>query len=68
MSSPKTKTEAREKIAKLQGEIAHLQANAAYYKTQYPKTAMCHSHVRSDIASKKAQIAKIRAMIPDLPK
>ena len=68
MLSPKTKTEAREKIAKLQGDVAHLQAQAAMMKAQYPKTALCHGQIKGQIADKKAQIAKIRAMIPDLPK
>lgn len=68
MSSPKSKTEAREKIAKLQGDVAHLQAQAAWNKAHYPKTSICHGQVKSQIADKKAQIAKIRAMIPDLPK
>ena len=68
MSTPKTKSEAREQIAKLQGDVAHLQALAASNKIRFPKTAPCHGQVKSQIAEKKAQIAKIRAQIPDLPK
>ena len=68
MSSPKTKAEAREKMAKLQGDVARLQAQAAHHRTFSPKTAPCHSQIKSQIADKKAQIARIRAMIPDLPK
>lgn len=68
MSTPKTKSEAREQIAKLQGDVAHLQALAASNKIHFPKTAPCHWQVKNEIAEKKAQIAKIRAQIPDLPK
>lgn len=68
MSSPKTKAEAREKIAKLQGEVESLKAQDAWNKAHYPKTSICHGQVKSQIAEKKAQIAKFRAMIPDLPK
>lgn len=56
MSSPKTKAEARKKIAELQGDIARYRANP--YKSQDTKNR---------IASAQAEIAKLRAQIPDLP-
>ena len=56
MSSPKTKAEARKKIAELQGDIARYRANP--YKSQDTKNR---------IASAKAEIARLRAQIPDLP-
>lgn len=68
MSSPKTKAEAREQIAKLQGDIAHLKANLAYHKSQYGEKPQGTGHIRSEIADKKAKIAKLRAQIPSLPK
>lgn len=55
MSSPKTKAEARKKIAELQGDIARLRS---YDQTPDRK---------GRIADAKAQIAKLRAQIPDLP-
>lgn len=55
MSSPKTKAEARKKIAELQGDIARLRS---YDQTPDRK---------GRIAAAKAQIAKLRAQIPDLP-
>lgn len=67
MSTPTTKAEAREQIAKLQGDIAHLKAQAQWNKAHYPKTAICHSQVASEIASKQAKIAELRAKIPSLP-
>lgn len=56
MSSPKTKAEARKKIAELQGDIARYRTNP--YKSQDTKNR---------IASAKAEIARLRAQIPDLP-
>ena len=35
MSSPKTKAEARERIAKLQGDMARKKADLAYHKSQH---------------------------------
>ena len=67
MSSPTTKAEAREQIAKLQGDIAQLRAQAVWNKSRFPKTAACHSQVAHEIASKKAKIAELRAKIPSLP-
>ena len=70
MSSPKTKAEAREKIAKLQGEIAREQASLAHHKAQYkghPNAEYGASLIRGRIADKKAQIAELRAKIPSLP-
>lgn len=70
MSSPKTKAEAREKIASLQGDVARLQASLAHHKAAFkgPTALYSQSGMRGQIAEKKAQIAKIRAMIPNLPK
>lgn len=56
MSSPKTKAEARKKIAELQGDIARYRA--APTKSQ---------DIKNRIASAKAEIARLRAQIPDLP-
>lgn len=56
MGSPKTKAEARKKIASLQGDIARYQALPS--KSQDTKNR---------IAAAKAEIAKLRAQIPDLP-
>jgi hypothetical protein len=69
MSSPKTKAEAREKIAKLQGEIAREQANLAHHKAicKGPNKAYDASLIRGRIADKKAKIAELRAKIPSLP-
>lgn len=68
MSTPKTKTEAREQIAKLQGQLARLQADAAHNKAVFKKDAMCHDQVRSQIADTKAKIAKLKAQMSSLPK
>ena len=57
MSSPKTKAEARMKIAELQGDIARYRASSSS-KSQDTKNR---------IASAKAEIARLRAQIPDLP-
>ena len=67
MSSPTTKAEAREQIAKLQGDVARLKAQAQWNKAHFPKTAVCHGQIASEIASKKARIAELRAKIPSLP-
>lgn len=69
LSEPKTKAEAREKIAKLQGQIAHEQATLAYHKSHFkgPNAAYGASLIRGRIADKKAEIAKLRAKIPSLP-
>lgn len=56
MSSPKTKAEARKKIAELQGDIARYRASPS--KSQ---------DIKNRIASARAEIAKLRAQIPDLP-
>lgn len=69
MSSPKTKAEAREQIAKLQGDIAREKASLAHYKT-YAKSGQAKSvqaNMMQDIANKKAKIAELRAKIPSLP-
>lgn len=70
MSSPKTKAEAREQIAKLQGEIASLKAQLAYHKSIYKSefARASQANMAQDIASKQAKIAKLRAQIPSLPK
>lgn len=70
MSSPKTKAEAREKIAKLQGDIARLQASLAAHKSQYKsfQAKASQANMAQDIAIKKARIAELRAKIPSLPK
>ena len=57
MSSPKTKAEARKRIADLQGDIARFRANPVKDYT-----------VKINIANMKAEIARLRAKIPDLPK
>lgn len=57
MSSPKTKAEARKKIAQLQGDIAR-------YRSLPNKS----QDTKNRIASAQAEIAKLRAQIPDLPK
>lgn len=67
MSTPTTKAEAREKIAKLQGDIARLQADLAHHKSQYGETPQGTGLIRGRIADKKAEIAKLRAKIPSLP-
>ena len=67
MSAPTTKAEAREQIAKLQGDVARLRAQATWNKAHYPKTALCHGQVAREIADKKARIAELRAKIPSLP-
>lgn len=69
MSSPKTKAEAREKIAKLQGDLAREQASLAHHKATYGnKAEYGASLIRGRIADIKSNIAKIRAQIPSLPK
>ncbi len=70
MASPKTKAEAREQIAKLQGDIAREKASLAYHKATFkgPGAEYGRSGIRRSIADKKAKIAKLRAQIPDLPK
>lgn len=70
MSSPKTKAEAREQIAKLQGEIAREKAALAHHKSTFTGGyAKAHQANRAmDIANKKAKIAELRAKIPSLPK
>ena len=67
MSSPTTKADAREQIARLQGDIAHLKAQAQKAKAECPKTALIHGQIANEIASKKARIAELRAKIPSLP-
>ena len=69
MSSPKTKAEAREQIAKLQGEIAQEKASLAHHKATFkgPNAEYGASLIRDRIAGKKAKIAKLRAKIPSLP-
>ena len=70
MSSPKTKAEAREQIAKLQGEIASQKAQLAYHKSTYKDghARSVQANMAQDIASKQAKIAKLRSQIPSLPK
>lgn len=69
MASPKTKAEAREQIAKLQGDIAREKVSLAYHKATFkgPNAAYGASQIMGRIADKKAKIAKLRAMIPSLP-
>ena len=69
MSSPTTKAEAREKIAKLQGEIAREKASLAHHKAtcKGPNAEYGASIIRGRIADKKAKIAELRAKIPSLP-
>ena len=69
MSTPTTKAEAREKIAKLQGEIARLKADLAHHKATCKGSGGEYgaSIIRGEIADKKAKIAKLRAKIPSLP-
>ena len=70
MSTPTTKAEAREQIAKLQGEIARKKANLAHYKSYADKGSYRDSQIANmnmDIANKKAKIAELRAKIPSLP-
>lgn len=68
MSSPKTKAEARKKIAKLQGDIAREQANLARIRTdKNSNKAYSLSLSRNRIASLKGEIADLRAQIPSLP-
>lgn len=67
ISTPKTKAEAREKIAKLQGDIARLQASLVHEKTHFGETPLGTGQIRQRIADKKAAIAKLRAKIPSLP-
>ena len=65
MSSPKTKAEARERIAKLQGNIAREQASIANAKATIKGfNPSCNRH---RIADWKAEIAQLRAKIPSLP-
>lgn len=69
MSSPKTKAEARERIAKLQGDMARKEADLAYHKSQH-KSEYAKAHqgnMMRDIANMKAEIAELRAKIPSLP-
>ena len=69
MSSPKTKAEARERIAELQGRIAQRKVDVAHYKSVTPKSSCrdaCISRMNHEIASMKAEIAKLRAKIPSL--
>lgn len=68
MSNPTTKAEAREQIAKLQGDIETLKARAAHNKAVFPKTAICHAQVAEQIADKKAKIAELKAKMSSLPK
>jgi uncharacterized small protein (DUF1192 family) len=70
MSSPKTKAEAREQIAKLQGDIAREKASLAHHKATVkgPNAEYGASIIRDRIASKQAKIAKLRSQIPSLPK
>lgn len=56
MSSPKTKAEARKRIADLQGDIARLRA----------RTPVANQ-TKIAIANMRAEIAQLRAKIPDLP-
>ena len=71
MSSPKTKAEAREKIAKLQREIEYEKARIAHYKASYGSSTSCAKanlgNMMQEVASKKAKIAELRAKIPSLP-
>ena len=69
MSSPKTKAEAREQIAKLQGDIAREKASLAHHKATVkgPSAEYGASIIRNRIANKKAKIAELRAKIPSLP-
>ena len=70
MSSPTTKAEAREQIAKLQGEIERKKADLAHYKSYATKGSYRDSQIANmnmDIANKKAKIAELRAKIPSLP-
>lgn len=69
MSSPKTKAEAREQIAKLQGDIARAKASLAHHKANY-KSAFAKASQSNEamrIAGMKAKIAELRAKIPTLP-
>lgn len=66
MSSPKTKAEARERIAKLQGDIARQKASIAQTKAVM-KGAYNPSYELRRIAEWKAEIAELRAKIPSLP-
>lgn len=65
MSSPKTKAEARERIAKLQGNIAREKASLAHAKATIKGYNPMHERRR--IADWKAEIAELRAKIPSLP-
>lgn len=65
MSSPKTKAEARERIAKLQGNIAREKASLAHGKANV--SGFNPSYGRNRIADWKAEIAELRAKIPSLP-
>lgn len=69
MSSPTTKAEAREQIAKLQGDIARDRASLAYHKASFkgPSAEYGRSQIRRSIANKQAKIAELRAKIPSLP-
>ena len=55
-SSPKTKSEIRKRIAVLQGRIAHCQAGQKSIAN------------KNTIASARAEIAQLRAKLPDAPK
>lgn len=55
-SSPRTKSEIRKRIADLQGQIARAQAG--------PKSI----DNKNSIASARAEIAQLRAKLPDAPK
>lgn len=55
-SSPRTKSEIRKRIADLQGQIARQQALPKSYASK-----QC-------IASARAEIAQLRAKLPDAPK
>ena len=62
MSSPKTKAEARKKIADLQADIARYKAFLASNKGRFSEI-----DTRNRIASAQAEIAKLKAEIPSLP-
>lgn len=73
MSSPKTKAEAREKIARLQGDLARRRARLATYRSTYGGQGRGSyanaqmGNMRMEIAEIKAKIAELRAKIPTLP-
>lgn len=73
MSTPKTKTEAREQIASLQAKLAKTKASLANYKAQHGKKndGFCESQMankRNEIARIQGDIAKIKAQMSSLPK